>query len=230
MIIGSVLFVILIIFYIVYIANFRVDDKRNNIETEKESDNYKIVETNLNSEKNKEIIRKRIDLHYYKTDFSFLNQYVEYSFYACFYDVFNINDDNSLNENSIKGNGIKNLFDVLDIEYNFDSIFNKYMKRDYRDVDVYYNKNDENTFVYLDLEQEPTDQSNMFFLGISCKSIKVENILPILNEIHSCSGTKSELKKDELNSELYYDVFHSYNHFYDGNYNEHKKQIMHHSN
>ena len=228
MIIIYIIEFIAIIILIIYVLRLRHKNKPKNVKSNQELNDNKIVDERLNSIESKDIIQRRIDLHYYKSDFSFLKNYTEFSCYLCFYDVFNINENDSLNENSKNGNGIEDLFSMLEIEYDFNSIIKKYMDTKYRDVDIYHNKNDEKIFIYLDLEQEPTDQSNMFFIGLSCPIEKVEKIMPLLNKIYESSGTKSDLKTDEINSELYYDIFHSFYYFYDGNYNKFKKQIIHH--
>jgi hypothetical protein len=219
---------IALIILIIYILVLRHKHRPKNVKSKKQLEDNKIVDESMNSIEQKSVEQKRIDLHYYKSDFSFLEKYYEFSFYVCFYDVFNVNDNDSLNENSNKGNGVEDLFNILEIDFDFNLILTKYMDRKYRDIDVFQNKNDEMTFVYLDLEQEPTDQSNMFFIGVSCSSEKADEILSIMNKIYNSSGTKSEFKIDKTNSELYYKIFHSFYYLYDGNFNKFKKQIIHH--
>jgi hypothetical protein len=228
MIVIYVIEFIAFIILIIYILVLRNKHRPKNIKSKNELENNQIVNESMNSIEQKNVEQKRIDLHYYKSDFSFLEKYYEFSFYVCFYDVFNINNNDSLNESSNKGNGVEKLFNILEIEYDFNSILAKYMDRKYRDVDVFHNKNDEMTFVYLDLEQEPTDQSDMFFIGISCNFEKAEKIQTIMNKIYNSSGTKSEFKIDKSNSELYYKIFHSFYYFYSGNFNKFKKQIIRH--
>ena len=171
-------------------------------------------------------IRKRVDLHYGKTNFSENINYVEFYFFACFYEIFNL--ENSCWETEFNGNEIGELLDFLNIKFDKNYIVEKYQDNGNHDVEVLHSKNDEQVFAYFDLEKEPTDQNDMFYFGIRCLKKDELIVLEKLIEIYRKLKTSSPFSFDIHSNQLYNKVFRSYFYFYENNYNENKRQINYH--
>ncbi|KIA95936.1 hypothetical protein OC25_05165 [Pedobacter kyungheensis] len=174
----------------------------------------------------KELIEK-IDLHCGRHDFSENKNYVEFSFYACFYELLNI--ENSYWDTNFNGNEIFEILTTLKIEIDRDFLIKRYNDRTNNDVEVFHSNFDEQVFAFFDLEKEETDQNDMFFFGLRC--LKKDE--PIINQkllkIYRELMTSSPFEFDILNHRLYNKTFRSYFYFYDRNYNPHKRQIHHHN-
>ena len=185
----------------------------------------------INNENDSEItseieIRKKIDLHYGKTNFSENLNYVEFYFYACFYEVFNI--ENSSWETDFNGTEIGELLDYLNIAFDKNYIIERYENRENNDVEVLHSKNDEQIFAYFDLEKDPTDQNDMFYFGIRCLKKDDLIIAEKLLKIYKKLKTSSPFSFDIYSNQLYNKVFRSYFYHYENNYNKTKRQINHH--
>lgn len=111
--------------------------------------------------------RENIDLHYERTDFSMVKNYVEFSFYACFYEIFVV--DNLLWELELKGTELLDILGTLNILVNEEFLVDKYSDKNNHDVEIFHGSTDEQVFAHFDLEKDPTDQMDMFFIGIRCK-------------------------------------------------------------
>ncbi|MHC0445980.1 hypothetical protein ACWA1F_11235 [Flavobacterium sp. 3-218] len=168
-------------------------------------------------------LRKKIDLHYGKTNLSHMIDYVEFYFYACFFEILNV--ENSYWHTNLDGTEIPELLNFLNISFEKDYIIEKYKDQKNHDVEVLHSKNDEQVFAYFDLEKDPTDQNDMFFFGIRCLKkddlIVAEKLLKIYKKL----GTSSPFSFDIHNNSLYNKVFNSYFYFYENNYNNRKRQI-----
>jgi len=123
----------------------------------------------------RELIEK-IDLHYGRHDFSENKNYVEFSFYACFYELLNI--ENSYWETNFNGNEIFEILTTLKIEIDRDFLIKRYNDRANNDVEVFHSNFDEQVFAFFDLAKEETDQNDMFFFGLRC--LKKDE--PIINQ------------------------------------------------
>ena len=63
-------------------------------------------------------LMEKIDLHYGRRDFSENKNYVEFSFYACFYELLNI--ENSSWETNLNGNEIFEILTSLNVDVSRD--------------------------------------------------------------------------------------------------------------
>jgi len=173
-----------------------------------------------------ELIEK-IDLHYGRRDFSENKNYVEFSFYACFYELLNV--ENSSWETNLNGNEIFEILASLNVDVSRDFLIKRYNDRKNNDVEVFHSNCDEQVFTFFDLEKEETDQNDMFFFGLRClkkdEPIVNQKLLKIYRELM----TSSPFEFDILNHRLYNKTFRSYFYFYDRNYNQYKRQIHHHT-
>lgn len=172
-------------------------------------------------------IIKKIDLHYGKRDFSENKNYVEFYFYCCFYELLNV--ENSSWETNLSGNEIFDLLSIMKIYISKDFLVNKYQDYQNHDVEVFHSDYDEQVFAYFDLQKEPTDQNDMFFLGIRCLKNEEELIHKKLLEIYRKLGTTSAFSFDIWNHQLYNKTFSSYFFFYEQNYNQYKRKINNHN-
>ena len=185
-------------------------------------------------------VRKKVDLHYGRTDFSQNRNYVEFSFHACFSELFNLDTypwDYATNrfeiklqigETKLKGTELFDVLDKLKIVYNKELIFKKYLDEQNHSVEVFHNNQDEQVFAFFDLYKAPEDQIDMFFLGISCRSEDEKTIHEMLLNIYRKLGTASSFKFNILNHELYNKTFRSFFYFYKDDYNQYKRQMYHH--
>ncbi|MBB6235749.1 hypothetical protein HDC90_000349 [Pedobacter sp. AK013] len=121
-----------------------------------------------------ELIAK-IDLHSGRRDFSENKNYVEFSFYACFYELLNV--ENSYWETNLNGNEIFEILTSLNVDVSRDFLIKRYNDQINNDVEVFHADCDEQVFAFFDLEKEETDQNDMFFFGLRC--LKKEE--PIVN-------------------------------------------------
>lgn len=172
-------------------------------------------------------LRKRIDLHYDKRSYSHVRNYVEFYFHACFYEIFNIKDSSW--ETDFCGDEIPEIMDYLEIKvdkiyYTDGSFFHQN-----NNVEVFHSDKDEQVFAYFDFWKDPTDQNDMFMLGISCTKEQELIIHPKLLNIYKKLQTSSPFTFDIRNNQLYNKVFSSYEFFYDGKYNKNKRQLNHHN-
>lgn len=172
-------------------------------------------------------VRKKIDWHFNRKDFSGNADYAEFSFCCCFYEVFNI--AGSVWATSLNGDEIFEVFRLLDIKVELDFLERKYSDSSNHDVEVFHSAKDEQVFAYLDLQKEPTDQNDMFFLGIRCARSGEDIIHRKLLDIYIKLKTASPFMYDIWNHSLYYKVFLSYFYFYGNEYTGSKRQLNHHS-
>ena len=172
-------------------------------------------------------IRKQVDLHYGKTNHSENKNYVEFYFYACFYELFIV--ENSYWESELNGSEILEIMDLLKIEFNKNYVEKKYLDEDNHNVEVFHSANEEQVFAYFDLQKEPTDQNNMFYLGIRCNKMDENIILDKLINIYRKLKTTSPFSYDIWNNKLYYKVFNSYFYFYENRYTNSVRQLIHHN-
>jgi len=168
-----------------------------------------------------------IDLHYGRTNFAINKNYVEFSFYACFYEIFLV--DNPPWETELNGTELSDALGTLNILVNKELIIEKYSDRNNHDVEVFHSSEDEQVFAYFDLEKDSTDQNDMFFLGIRCKKTDEIVVHGKLLNIYRLLKTSSAFSFDIINHQLYEKVFRSYFYFYNDNYNQHKRQLNHHN-
>ena len=173
-------------------------------------------------------LRRKIDLHFGRQDFSSNSNYVEFSFYCCFYEVFAI--PNSYWTTSLTGAEIVEILNILKININLDFVKEKYFDNNNHNVEVFHSYEDEQVFIYFDLQKEPTDQNDMFFLGIRCTKHQEEIIHEKLLKMYKKLQTCSPFTFDIYNNQLYYKVFLSFFYFYNNKYNELNRQIRHHTN
>lgn len=173
-------------------------------------------------------IRKRIDLHYGRLDFSDTLNYVEYSYYCCFDELFNV--ENTYWETELNGNEIFEILDALNIQVDKEYLKTKYSDSRNHDVEVFHSNDDEQVFAYFDLQKDPSDQNGIFYLGISCTIQQDDIICDKLRNIYKKLKTTSPFTYDRLNNVLYNKVFRSYFYFYDNEYNSNKRQLNHHKN
>ncbi|NMN36535.1 MULTISPECIES: hypothetical protein [unclassified Pedobacter] len=170
---------------------------------------------------------EKIDLHYGRRDFSENKNYVEFSFYACFYELLNI--ENSSWETNLNGNEIFEILTSLNVDVSRDFLIKRYNDRINNDVEVFHSNCDEQVFAFFDLDKEETDQNDMFFFGLRClkkdEPIVIQKLLKIYRELM----TSSPFEFDILNHRLYNKTFRSYFYFYDRNYNQYRRQIHHHN-
>lgn len=169
---------------------------------------------------------KSVNLHYGRTDFSDNRNYVEFSFYSCFYELLNV--ENSDWETNLAGNEIFEIFSSLNIEVDRNLLIEKYDNRLNHDVEVFHSNIDEQVFAYFDLQKDPTDQNDMFFLGLSVLKSNEDTIHLKLLDIYKKLMTTSPFQyyKGDI---LYNKTFRSYFYFYEQNYNQFKRKINHHN-
>jgi endo-1,4-beta-D-glucanase Y len=151
--------------------------------------------------------------------------YVEFSFYTCFYEIFIV--ENSSWETELDGTELLKILEFLDITIDRELIVENYLNRNNHSIEVFQSKADERVFVYFDLEKDPTDQNDMFLLGISCRKHDEEIIHEKLLTIHRKLHTKSPITLDFENHELFNGAFRPYSQYFDGNYLPTKRQINH---
>lgn len=172
-------------------------------------------------------IRKNIDLHHDRIYFSMNKNYIEFYFHACFHDFFNT--ENSYQHTYQNNAEFIEILRTLNIKIDLEFIIAKYNDQKNHDVEVFHSSADEQVFAYFDLEKEPTDQNDMFFLGISCLKSEEPIIHEMLLNIYRRLGTASPFHFDIWNKRLYNNVFKSYSYFYNNNYHEDKRQMKHHT-
>ncbi|WP_343589490.1 hypothetical protein [Flavobacterium sp.] len=170
-------------------------------------------------------LRKKIDLHYGIKNLSHTLNYVEFYFYACFFEILNV--ENSYWKTNLDGTEIAELLDFLNINFEKTFLITKYQDQNNHDVEVIHSKNDEQVFAYFDLQKDPTDQNDMFFFGIRCLKKDDFIVAEKLLNIYIKLGTSSPFSFDIHNNVLYNKVFRSYFYFYEDNYNTYKRQINH---
>lgn len=153
--------------------------------------------------------------------------YVEFSFHACFYEIFIVK--NSSWETELNGTELLEILELLDITSDRELVVEKYLNRNNHSIEIFQSKTDERVFAYFDLEKDPTDQNDMFLLGISCRKHNEDIIHEKLLNIHRNLKTKSLFTSDVVNHELYNGAFRPYSHFFDDNYNPSYRQINHHT-
>jgi|GEM_PF-2253527 len=172
-------------------------------------------------------IRRTVDLHYGRRDFSGTKDYVEFSFHAPFGEVFNIP---WLNPNpEINGGELFAVLERLQIPYDKELIFDKYQDEAVNSTEVFHSTPDEQVFAYFDLQKDPADQIGMFFFGLSCKPEDEKMIHEMLLDIYRRLQTSSAFSFDMLNKPLYNKTFRSYTYFYQGNYDENRPRLNHHN-
>lgn len=169
---------------------------------------------------------KSIDLHYGRIDFSENRNYVEFSFYACFYELLNV--ENSSWETNLKGNEIFEILSSVNINVNKDLLIQKYENRLNHDVEVFHSSADEQVFAYFDLKKDPTDQNDMVFLGLRVLKSSEDAVHLKLLDVYKKLMTYSTFEYYR-GDRLYNKTFRSYFYFYEQNYNEYKRKINHHS-
>jgi hypothetical protein len=171
-------------------------------------------------------IRKSVDLHFGRTNFPSSIKYVEFYFHCCFYELFNIE---SCWDSDLTGNEILDLLKILEVDFNKELALDVFLNQKDHSVEVFHSNNDEQVFAYFDLKKDPTDQNDMFFLGISCRRDDEPQIHEILLNIYRKLKTTSPFSFDIWNKKLYNKVFRSYFYFYENNYNSDKRQMHHHN-
>lgn len=167
---------------------------------------------------------QEIDLHFDRRTNAHTLDYVEFYFYVGFYELFNLEG----NESNLSGNEIFEIFKILNIDADKDFLIERYKDEKNHDVEVFHAVNDEMTFAYFDFEKEPSDQMNMFLFGISCKKTMEDLVLQMLLKIYRKIMTSSPFSYDIFNNKLYSNTFRSWEYFYERNYNEYKRKINHH--
>ncbi|OAQ43501.1 hypothetical protein A5893_17220 [Pedobacter psychrophilus] len=152
--------------------------------------------------------------------------YIEFSFYTCFYEIFIV--ENSSWETELDGTELFEILELLQITIDKQLLVEKYLNRNNHSIEVFQSKTDERAFAYFDLKKDPTDQNDMFLLGISCRKHDKDVIYAKLLTIHRKLKTKSLFTSDIENYELYNGAFRPYSHFFDDNYILNNRQINHH--
>jgi hypothetical protein len=171
-------------------------------------------------------VRKRIDLHFGRTNFTSNTNYVEFYFHCCFYELFNIE---SCWESDLEGIEILDLLKCLEIDFDKEFLIDAFKNQKNHSVEVFHSNNDEQVFAYFDLKKDPTDQNDMFFLGISCRQKNEPQIHEMLLNIYRKLKTTSSFNFDIYNKRLYNKVFQSFFYFYENYYSENKRQIHNHN-
>jgi hypothetical protein len=184
-------------------------------------------------------IIKKTNLHNNRTDFSDNMDYVEFSFHACFSDLFNLGSFpwsfakegliHNKNQDKITGAELFDIMDLLKIDYNRDLIYYSYLDENNQSVEVFHSNVDEQVFAYFDFYKAPEAQIDMFFLGISCNKRDEKIVHELLVTLYKKIGTTSPFTFTNQAENLYNKVFRSYHHFYDNDYNERKRQLHHHN-
>ena len=172
-------------------------------------------------------IRKQLDLHFGLRDFSRTRSYAEFSFFACFYELFNI--PNNYWETSLSGKEIYEVFDLLKIRVNQELIKEQFLNASNHDVEVFHATDDAEVFAYLDLRKDPTDQNDMFLFGLRCPLTLEDEVCERLKTIYKKLQTASPFSYDRFNHVLYKNSFHSYSYFYENDYREDKRKLNHHN-
>ncbi|OWR32309.1 hypothetical protein CDO73_01485 [Saccharibacillus sp. O23] len=138
-----------------------------------------------------------------------MKTYMEYSFYLPFFDL--IDDE-------IEMFLLEELMQQLNIRFDFMELYDQYLSygegassAGKGDAFVFFNKEDKESFILIDLFHDFTDQYNMVQLGVRCK-IENDNekrIKNILNDLHARAEIKSEIQeshdllKSQIGSENY---------------------------
>lgn len=171
------------------------------------------------------LLQQKVDLHYGRTDYSINLDYVEFSFHACFYEIFRA--EKSGWESNLNGDELASLLHYLNIPFDGAFLRRQFEDKQNHDVEVYHSTNDEMTFAYFDLEKDLTDQNEMFYFGLVCKKSVQDYVITRLVDIYRKLNTTSPFQYDIWNHQLYFKTFRSYSYFY---YNEHhpgKRKINH---
>jgi hypothetical protein len=171
-------------------------------------------------------IRQKIDLHHGRKDFSSNRNYVEFSFHVSFSELFNIDPPWEI---ELTGNEIISVLNRLQIKFDKELLVKKYLDASNHSVEVFHSIYDEQIFVYFDMLKDPTDQIDMFYIGISCLKADEKEIHEILLNIYRVLKTHSLFTFGIGTYILYNKVFRSYFYFYENNYNEYKRKMYHHN-
>ena len=172
-------------------------------------------------------LRQKLDLHHDKIYLTDNINYVEFSFGACFYEFFNVGGSNWTTE--LSGHELDELLTILNIKWDRQYIIDKYTDSNYHNVEVFHCTSEEHVFAYFDLVKDPYDQMDSFVLGIRCnKNVEVE-ILDKLLSIYRKLKWSTPLIYDIHNNSLYYKVFQSYFYFYQSQYTENSRKLIHHN-
>jgi len=172
-------------------------------------------------------LRKKIDLHYGRHNFSSNANYSEFCFYACFDETFNI--EGSYWRGNCDGTELFKIIDSLGIEYDKELILATYADEKNQSVEVFHCSRDEQVFAFFDLQKIDTDQNGMFFFGLSCLKTDERRIHEDLLELYRKLNTTSTFNFCYRGGELYNKVFRSYFYFYENVYNADKRQLHHHN-
>jgi hypothetical protein len=171
-------------------------------------------------------IRRKVDLHYNRKDYSGNNNYVEFAFNCCGYEILNI--PNSYWPTSLNGNELYEIFSYLKINVDKSIVERGIIDRSCNDVEVFHSADDEQVFAYFDFYKDPTDQNDMFYLGVSCNKLQEEFVHDKLLKIFKKLNTSSPFTYDIWNHTLYYKVFLSYFYFYNSRVDENDRRMYHH--
>ncbi|MMZ57115.1 hypothetical protein D1872_190310 [compost metagenome] len=133
-----------------------------------------------------------------------MKEYIEYSFYLPFFDLIDDTDEAS---------SLEELMKQFNISYNLMELYNQYLsygeetcRAGKGDVFVFFNKEDGESFILIDLFSDFTDQHNMVKLGVRCEVNNGKRIREKLFSIYARAEIKSKIKEsndDSLKVEVY---------------------------
>ncbi|TFF30420.1 hypothetical protein [Mucilaginibacter psychrotolerans] len=166
------------------------------------------------------------DLHHGNLNGSGHRHYVEFYFHCCFDELLRNTCDW---ESELSGTEILDVFNFLEIDFDRELVVKGYNNHLNHSVEVFHSRLDERVFAYFDLQKEPTDQNDMFFLGISCTAIQEPTVHEMLLKIYKKLGTTSAFSFDIRNKILYNKVFHSTFYFYKLDQEMYKRKMNHHN-
>jgi hypothetical protein len=116
--------------------------------------------------------------------------YSETYFYACFSELFKIEGGW---ESNLEGNEIIKIADFLNINIDKNELI-EMRNSNSETIHLYHSKLDRLTFIQFDIRKDPTDQNDMFFLGVSYRVEFEKEINEMLLKLHSQLLTTSPFK------------------------------------
>ncbi|WP_342644891.1 hypothetical protein [Mucilaginibacter sp. CSA2-8R] len=165
------------------------------------------------------------DLHHNRKNWLDKRRFVEFYFHCCFGEL--LRDTNGW-ESELTGNEIVAVFNYLNIDFDRALVIKVYNNHLDHSVEVFHSKSDEQVFAYFDLLKEPTDQNDMFLLGIRCNLEQEPTVHEMLLTIYRQLKTTSAFSFDMWNKQLYNKVFHSKFYFYERDQELYRRQMHHH--
>lgn len=166
------------------------------------------------------------DLHYGITTTLDQKAYHEFSFHCDFDELMRISCEL---ESDLTGNEILELIEFLNISFDKLLVGKVYANPLDQSVEVFHSESDEQIFVYFDLQKDPTDQHDTFFLGISCHKDQASDVQAQLLDIYKKLDMKSEFVYQDKVNDLYNKVFNSSLYFYQRDQEIYKREMHHHN-